>query len=141
MFQFYRQLKELVYLVQHNVLCRSNAIYTQTDKSYYVLSGNATLLLDDKVISLSKDDFVFVPKETTLALKSSDNFTALVFDIPSGVIEQSLSLLGATPAKERKLPTPNETTSPNTTDSKFALQVKSLLGVVSVNVTAASSFQ
>lgn len=110
--------------------------HTQADETYYVLNGTATVLLDSDQIAIEKDQFFFVPRGSLFALKTtSDNFTVLAFNAPSGVMERLMSLFNAVPAKERRLPTAAETKPPNVTDPKWALRLKTLTGVVSLNTT------
>lgn len=115
--------------------------YTKTDFSYYVLKGNASLLVDNQVVALSEDQFAFVPKGTMFALTTSEDFTALVFDVPGGMVERSLSLFDAVPAKERRLPSAEEVSAANLTSPRAFLEMKMSMGVVSLDLAAASEFK
>lgn len=84
--------------------------YASHDETYYVLAGQATLLLNERVEKVSKGDFVFIPRGTVFAVRSDSEdemFRVLMIHTPSGIIEGSLGMLPCVEAEDRSKPPPD----------------------------------
>lgn len=80
--------------------------YESRDEMYYILDGEATLLLGDRTEKVGKGDFVYVPRTNIFAIRvDSETMSTITIDVPAGQMEALLPVL-ATPTDEEGLPPP-----------------------------------
>jgi mannose-6-phosphate isomerase-like protein (cupin superfamily) len=102
--------------------------YKQHDEIYYVLAGRGTIMLNERVQAIEKNDFVYIPQGTVFALRADSEdemLRLLVIHTPSGIIEGSLSFLGAIPAEDRTKP-PQDLVNPGRSLEEAMAYLKSL---------------
>lgn len=81
-------------------------IHADSDEIYYILDGEMTFLLGDRIESASKGALIFIPRGTVHCIRvDSDEAHCLNLHTPSG-FEKLLELLG-TQAAEKTLPLPS----------------------------------
>jgi mannose-6-phosphate isomerase-like protein (cupin superfamily) len=106
-------------------------VHLDTDVVFYVLDGEMTFLLDDRIETASKGDLVFIPRKSVYALRiDSGRARFLNLYTPSG-FERILSNLGY-PAITRELPPFEWRAPPVNSDQKSRLFAD--LGIRSIAV-------
>ena len=90
------------------------------DEAFYLLDGEATFLLGDRVVTAGKGAFVFVPRGTVHGFRvDSPTIRLLNLYTPAG-FERTLTLL-AHPTEKRELPPADLTPKPVPTEVQAAL--------------------
>ena len=118
------------YTLTEMLLTKGNAAapmkYGNRDETYYILEGQATFFLGDRIEEAGTGDFVFIPRETVFGLRiDSDKVRALIWHTPSGIIEGALPFLGGVPAENRTSP-PTDLERPSMDLQKFMEHARSL---------------
>ncbi|QKX53049.1 uncharacterized protein TRUGW13939_00120 [Talaromyces rugulosus] len=109
-------------------------IYNDHDEVFYILSGDCTFLLGDRIERCSKGALVFIPKGTPSSHRV-DSETALMLNIHTpGGFDEALEQLGQK-ATEFRLPNIGDSAEVKQTDARLRNMLLNGLGIKNIAVT------